>query len=134
MGCVFFKIIEESSYSHFFYLCMLKSNYFRLLLILFLLTIKKINALDAFLTAVPSTTTTTTNKIYGLNEPWIMEYLLQLNVPCDACPTNVQKRTLEEIKCRLSDLVLNQNVGVFREILPFQLLQPVQNFNNSANY
>ena len=69
----------------------------------------------------------------GLNEPWIMEYLMELNIPCAACPTNIQKRTIEEISCRLNDMVLNQRVGVFREILPFALLQPYKSFNNSEN-
>ena len=70
----------------------------------------------------------------GVNEPWTMQYVLQTNASmCTACPSNEQPRSLDEIKCRLHDLVTQQRVRTFREILPFQLLQPARDFQDPMN-
>jgi hypothetical protein len=90
-----------------------------------------ITAVVLFLSA--ATTTATKNVSVGINEPWTMQYMLQANVSCPDCPTNEQPRSLEEIECRLSDLAANQSVRVFREILPFRLLQPEPAFDDPAN-
>ena len=69
----------------------------------------------------------------GVNEPWIAQYMQHSNVSCADCPRNGQPRSLAEIRCRLSDMVLQQGVRVFREILPFRLLQPAANDDDPAN-
>ena len=56
------------------------------------------------------------------------------NVTCPACPTNMQPRSLAEIRCRLNDFAAAQNVRAFREILPFHLVQPASaDFDDAEN-
>ena len=80
-----------------------------------------------------TTTTTTTSFSMGINEPWVMQYMLHANVACPDCATDEEPRSLEEIERHLSDLAARQSVGVFRDILPFRLLQPEPAFDDPAN-
>lgn len=70
----------------------------------------------------------------GLNEMWIAQTMLASNSSiCPGCPGNMQPRTLAEATCRLLDLAGQQHVGVFREIVPFSLVQPDVDFNSPTN-
>jgi hypothetical protein len=62
-----------------------------------------------------------------------MQYMLHSNMSCPDCPRNEQPRSLDEISCRLLDLASEQHVGTFREILPFKLVQPEQDFEDPTN-
>lgn len=69
----------------------------------------------------------------GINEPWATQFLQYSNVSCPDCPTNQEPRSLVEIQCRLHDLAYAQRVRVFREIIPFRLLQSVADFDDPEN-
>jgi hypothetical protein len=70
----------------------------------------------------------------GLNEIFIQEYLEQQGLTaCAQCPKNARNRTLNEINCRVLDLAGSRHVGVYREIIPLYMVQPVSNFNDPTN-
>jgi len=60
----------------------------------------------------------------GVNTLFVQEYAMSLGIACPGCPGNVAPHTLAEIQATLLDLAANQHVGVFREIIPFELLSP----------
>ena len=70
----------------------------------------------------------------GVNTMFVQEYLLSLGIGCPSgtqCPSNAQSHTLSQIQAIVSDLVVNQHVGTFRESVPFALLSPY-NFSNPS--
>jgi hypothetical protein len=69
----------------------------------------------------------------GINEVWIAQYLLDQGLVCPNCPTNMQPRSLSAINCRLLDMAANRHVGVYREIVPLQMLQTQAPFSNPGN-
>ena len=69
----------------------------------------------------------------GFNEPWIAQYMLGRNVSCPDCPRNMQPRSLSELQCRVLNMASQQHVGVYREIVPFKLIQPQADFNHPDN-
>jgi hypothetical protein len=60
----------------------------------------------------------------GVNTMFIYEYALSLGLSCPNCPGNVNPHTLQQIQTTINNLVADQHVGTFREIVPFQLLSP----------
>ena len=70
----------------------------------------------------------------GFNEPWAAQYALSdPAVRCGECPTNMQPRSLPEAACRLRDMAGTRHVGSYREIIPFDLVQPAAAFDDPVN-
>lgn len=60
----------------------------------------------------------------GVNTMFILEYAMALGAPCSGCPGNAKAHSLQEIEQSIHDLVANQHVGAFREIVPLSLISP----------
>ena len=70
----------------------------------------------------------------GFNEDFAAGYSQYLNGTCTGCPGNSFSASYSDIANLIYDLIQNQHVGAFREIIPIALLEPSSGqFPNNTN-